>query len=51
MLAFVLGVKLKLNIKNQACEGLAKLQKDRFWPKQKKTLAPQLLQGLLHVGS
>lgn len=51
MLAFVLGVKLKLNIKNQACEGLAKLQKDRFWPKQKKPLAPQLLQGLLHVGS
>ena len=51
MLAFVLGVKLKLNIKNQACEGLAKLQKDRFWPKRKKPLAPQLLQGLLHVGS
>ena len=28
MLAFVLGVKLKLNIKNQACEGLAKLQNE-----------------------
>ena len=51
MLAFVLGVKLKLNIKNQACEGLAKSQKNRLWPKWKKILAPKLLQGLLHVGS
>ena len=51
MLPFVLDVKLKLNIKNQARAGLAQLQKNRFWPKWKKLLVPQLLQGLLHVGS
>lgn len=44
MLAFVLGVKLKLNIKNQACEGLAKLQKNsRFWPKWKKNTCPSTI--------
>ena len=43
MLAFVLGVKLKLNIKNQACEGLAKLQKKQVLTKTKINTCPSTI--------